>query len=106
MAAAPLHSSAAAAATFLCAKPTVMRTLRRYTERTTRVARRLSSPVFISTAPDGSRALGLGNIPEGRPLVLVGNHQTLAFELGPLCEQVGGHRGLLRECTWRGCHCL
>jgi hypothetical protein len=27
-------------------------------------------------------SLGLGNIPEGRPLLLVGNHQTLALDLG------------------------
>ena len=26
--------------------------------------------------------MGLGNIPEGRPLLLVGNHQTLALDLG------------------------
>lgn len=46
--------------------------MRRYAERTTRVVRQLSSPVFISTSPEGRRTLGLGHIPAGRPLVLVG----------------------------------
>ena len=65
-------------------------------ERTTALARRLSSPVFISTSPDdGSRALGLGHIPTSRPLLFVGNHQTLALDLGMLCEQLLRERGLL-----------
>lgn len=78
------------AAQFAVAAPVELPTpveLQRYAERTTAFGRRLSSPVFISTAPDGRRSLGLGQIPEGRPLLLVGNHQTLALDLGVIAEQ-------------------
>ncbi|KAL4442037.1 hypothetical protein ABPG77_011298 [Micractinium sp. CCAP 211/92] len=69
--------------------------LQRYAERTTAFGRRLSSPVFISTGTDGSRCLGLSQIPEGRPLLLVGNHQTLALDLGVITEQFLKEQGTL-----------
>lgn len=36
-------------------------------------------------------SLGLSQIPKGRPLLLVGNHQTLALDLG---ENVLAHTGM------------
>ncbi|KAI7839273.1 hypothetical protein COHA_006971 [Chlorella ohadii] len=69
--------------------------MQRYGESTTAFGRRLSSPVFISTAPDGTRCLGLSQIPEGRPLLLVGNHSTLALDLGVLSEQFLREKGVL-----------
>jgi uncharacterized membrane protein YgcG len=51
--------------------------------------------VFISSGPDGRRVLGLSAIPEGRPLLLVGNHQTLALDLGLIAEQFLRERRLL-----------
>ncbi|EFN58302.1 hypothetical protein CHLNCDRAFT_142297 [Chlorella variabilis] len=69
--------------------------IERYAERTTAFGRRLSSPVFISTGADGRRSLGLGQIPEGRPLLLVGNHQTLALDLGVITEQFLKEQGVL-----------
>eukprot|EP00887_Chlorella_sp_A99_P005096 scaffold25.g5096.t1 len=69
--------------------------LRRYADSATGLGRRLSSPVFVSTAPDGMRALGLANIPADRPLLLVGNHQTLALDLGLLCERFISERGVM-----------
>lgn len=60
----------------------------------TNLSRRLTSPVFISTAADGSRAIGLGNVPlpgdsgHDRPVVFVGNHQSLALDMGIFVEEV------------------
>jgi hypothetical protein len=61
--------------------------LARYGEGTTRLSRRLTSPVFFSTTDSGVVTRGLGGIPEGRPILFVGNHQTLALDLGVLCEE-------------------
>ena len=60
-----------------------------YAEQATAFGRRLASPVFISTAPGGARCLGLSQIPVGRPLLLVGNHQTLALDLGESADGGG-----------------
>ncbi|PSC68099.1 Acyltransferase chloroplastic [Micractinium conductrix] len=69
--------------------------VQRYAEQATAFGRRLASPVFISTAPGGARCLGLSQIPVGRPLLLVGNHQTLALDLGVLTEQFLKEQGVL-----------
>ncbi|CAE8585965.1 unnamed protein product [Polarella glacialis] len=50
------------------------------------------SPVFCSRDPEtGSRRFGLGGVPDpselGRPVLLVGNHQLLALDLGPLVRE-------------------
>jgi pimeloyl-ACP methyl ester carboxylesterase len=37
------------------------------------------SPVFISTDSDGTRHMGLDNLPEERPLLFVSNHQLCKF---------------------------
>lgn len=40
----------------------------------------LLSPVFLSRGPRGSLVMGLGPVPtgsEGRPVLLVGNHQLM-----------------------------
>ena len=54
--------------------------------------RRLVSPVFFSTAEDGSTQSGLAGVPNDRPMLLVGNHQTFALDLGLFVEQI------VREC--------
>ena len=54
--------------------------------------RRLVSPVFFSTAEDGSTQSGLAGVPNDRPMLLVGNHQTFALDLGIFVEQI------VREC--------
>ena len=47
-------------------------------------ARRLSSPVFLSTDASGRRQSGLGALPPlfeaGNPLLFVGNHQLYGFQ--------------------------
>lgn len=71
--------------------------LKRYAERTTAFGRRLASPVFMSTDASGTIALGLGNLPPSGdgPVLYVGNHQTLALDLGVLCEELLSKRGIM-----------
>ena len=57
--------------------------------------RRLVSPVFFSTAEDGSTQSGLAGVPNDRPMLLVGNHQTFALDLGLFVEQIVRERGFL-----------
>jgi len=50
------------------------------------------SPIFLSTSQEGSRAYGLENVPtpedvQGRPVLLVGNHQLFGADLGPLIRE-------------------
>lgn len=53
--------------------------------------RSLTSPVFFSTRPDGKVVRGLGAVPMRRrgtrPILLVGNHQTMAPDLGFLVDE-------------------
>jgi len=56
------------------------------------------SPVFCSRHPEtGARAFGLSGVPDpaaiGRPVLLVGNHQLLALDLGPLIREFLIERG-------------
>lgn len=53
------------------------------------------SPVFFSTAEDGSTQHGLAGVPNDRPMLLVGNHQTFALDLGLFVEQIVRERGFL-----------
>ena len=72
--------------------------LKRYGERTTALGRRLSSPVFMSTSADGVVGLGLEHVPASGldgPVLYVGNHQTLALDLGVLCEEFLKERGIM-----------
>lgn len=48
------------------------------------------SPVFFSTAADGTVEEGLQHLAleAGKPVLLVGNHQTFPIDLGPLVEGV------------------
>jgi len=58
--------------------------------------RSLTSPVFLSTLPDGSIVQGLGGIPaEARPLLVLGNHQLYAQDMNIMVEQVLLERGVL-----------
>lgn len=92
--------SATAAAATAHAAPVELPTpaeMRRSGERTTAFGRRLTSPVFMSTSEDGVIGLGLGNVPApgAGPVLYVGNHQTLALDLGVLCEQFIQERGIM-----------
>lgn len=53
--------------------------------------RALTSPVFFSTRPDGKIVRGLSAVPirqrGSRPILLVGNHQTMAPDLGFLVDE-------------------
>ena len=71
--------------------------MKRYTDKTTAFGRRLSSPMFFSTAENGAIALGLGNTPTSGngPVLYVGNHQTLALDLGVLCEEFLSKREIM-----------
>jgi pimeloyl-ACP methyl ester carboxylesterase len=71
--------------------------LKRYADRTTGIGRKLASPVFFSTADNGEISLGLGNIPNpgNGPVLYVGNHQTLALDLGVLCEEFLSKREIM-----------
>jgi 1-acyl-sn-glycerol-3-phosphate acyltransferase len=55
----------------------------------------LVSPVFFSTLRDGSIVRGLSGIPDDRPMLFVGNHQTFALDLGLFVEQILRERGIL-----------
>eukprot|EP00892_Ulva_mutabilis_P002490 jgi/Ulvmu1/12241/UM086_0032.1 len=59
--------------------------------------RAATSPVFFSTAADGSVEQGLRHLAleAGRPVLLVGNHQTFPIDLGPLVDGVYGATGVL-----------
>ncbi len=58
--------------------------------------RRVVSPVFYSTASDGTVVEGLAGLPcDERPLLFVGNHQLFAPDLGLLIEEVLLRRGTL-----------
>ena len=98
---APLKKRASGAASFGSAVPVELPTdaeLERYAERTTALGKRLTSPVFLSTAPDGSIAYGLGNVPNrqlGKSILFVGNHQTLALDIGVLTEELIRQKGIL-----------
>lgn len=71
----------------------------RYAASATRLTRRLTSPVFLSTcATTGRRVRSLDHLPRpapGRPVLLVGNHQTLSADLPVLCEEVLRQTGVL-----------
>jgi len=71
--------------------------LKRYADRTTAFGRRLASPVFLSTSPSGDVCMGLGNLPTpgNGPVLFVGNHQTLALDLGVLCEELLKEQGIM-----------
>lgn len=72
--------------------------LKRYSERVTSFGRRLTSPVFISTYMDGNKVSGLGALPmpgQDRPILFVGNHQSLALDMGVFCEELLKTRGIM-----------
>lgn len=52
--------------------------------------------MFFSTRADGKVVEGLSALPVGQgPVLLVGNHQTLAFDLGVLIDEVLRETGVL-----------
>lgn len=63
--------------------------------RTTSTIRKLVSPIFFSTDEAGHVAQGLGAIPEGRPVLFVGNHQLYALDTGIMIEELLREKGIL-----------
>ncbi len=65
--------------------------------RATRFIRATTSPVFYSSV-GGRMVRGLAGLPtqaQGRPLLFVGNHTTLALDMGVMVEELIRERGLL-----------
>ena len=63
--------------------------------------RRLTSPVFFSTDPNGKRHKGLGQIPYldqqqagDPPLIIVANHQLFGIDLGMVLAELYEQRGI------------
>lgn len=57
---------------------------------------KMASPVFLSTrASDGKPVLGLEGFPRGRPVLIVGNHQTFAPDLSLLIKGMLQETGIL-----------
>ena len=56
--------------------------------------KRLTSPVFFSTGEDGVTRQGLQGVPQRRPMLFVGNHQTYALDIGPLVAKLIEDRGI------------
>jgi hypothetical protein len=52
--------------------------------------RSVYSPVFFSTAVDGTVVQGLGNLKlePGKPVLLVGNHQVVPVDVGFIVSEV------------------
>lgn len=69
--------------------------LEKDTEGLVSTIRRLSSPVFYSTGSSGAVMAGLGGIPEGRPLLFVGNHQLFAADMYPMVQEFVKQKGML-----------
>jgi pimeloyl-ACP methyl ester carboxylesterase len=71
--------------------------LQRYGSKVTSLSRSLTSPVFISKDQFGEGVFGLDGLPlpGDRPIVFVGNHQSLALDMGIFCEQVLKERGIM-----------
>merc|ERR1711988_2039117 len=60
------------------------------------ILQRLTSPVFFSTREaDGQVFANLDELPKQRPLIFIGNHQTMATDLGPLIAGVLQKKGIL-----------
>lgn len=57
--------------------------------------RRLTSPIYLSTTPEGNVVRGLGGIPEKRPLLFVGNHTLWALDMGMMIERFLSDRKML-----------
>ena len=64
-------------------------------DRQLRVLKSVASPVFYSTDAQGAIVRGLGNVPEGRPILFVGNHQTFAPDLSLIITQFLQEKGVL-----------
>lgn len=57
--------------------------------------RKLLSPQFFSTGPDGKRNVGLGKVPTTNgPLLFVANHQLIGLDLGMIIAQLLEERNI------------
>ncbi|CAG9466847.1 unnamed protein product [Pedinophyceae sp. YPF-701] len=56
---------------------------------------RVCSPIFLSTAEDGTVGFGLDRVPDQGPILLVGNHQLFAPDLGVIIQAFAIERGIL-----------
>ncbi|XP_024310260.1 acyltransferase-like protein At1g54570, chloroplastic isoform X3 [Brachypodium distachyon] len=59
-----------------------------------RVLNFATDPVMLSTLPDGKIVRGLAGLPREGPVVLVGYHMLMGFELGPLVTGVLRNTGI------------
>ncbi|RXH89205.1 hypothetical protein DVH24_031562 [Malus domestica] len=55
----------------------------------------VTSPVMFSTLPDGKIVRGLAGIPSEGPVLFVGYHMLLGFELAPMVTQMMEERNIL-----------
>ncbi|KAL6846793.1 hypothetical protein ACP4OV_024241 [Aristida adscensionis] len=59
-----------------------------------RILHYITSPVMLSTLPDGKIVRGLAGLPREGPALVVGYHMLLGFELGPLITGVLNSAGI------------
>merc|ERR1719247_61394 len=64
-------------------------------DRQLRLLRTVASPVFYSADARGAISRGLSNVPKGRPILFVGNHQTFAPDLSIIITQFLQEKGVL-----------
>ncbi|KAG6544924.1 hypothetical protein Mapa_013616 [Marchantia paleacea] len=60
-----------------------------------RTVRQIFSPIFLSATEDGRIRKGLPKLPEGRPLLFVGNHTFIGFDLGMIVDEFLKNKGIL-----------
>jgi pimeloyl-ACP methyl ester carboxylesterase/1-acyl-sn-glycerol-3-phosphate acyltransferase len=61
--------------------------------------RTLAGPVFLSTKKDGTRVMGLGKVPStiqtnGRPVLIVANHQLIGLDLSMIISELKEQRDI------------
>ncbi|KAL2645523.1 hypothetical protein R1flu_013110 [Riccia fluitans] len=60
-----------------------------------RTIRQIFSPIFLSATENGNVCKGLPKLPEGRPLLFVGNHTFIGFDLGIMVDEFLKEKGIL-----------
>lgn len=62
---------------------------------TCRTVRQIFSPIFLSATEDGRIRRGLPKLTEGKPLLFVGNHTFIGFDLGMIVDEFLKNKGIL-----------
>ncbi|BBN03207.1 hypothetical protein MPTK1_2g21620 [Marchantia polymorpha subsp. ruderalis] len=60
-----------------------------------RTVRQIFSPIFLSATEDGRIRRGLPKLTEGKPLLFVGNHTFIGFDLGMIVDEFLKNKGIL-----------